>query len=103
MGFITFLCVMGRSNREPLTKKEEELLRAMGKMLRGLRKDVAGFNSMKAFARHIHMDRALYGRYEIGANMKTLSLEKLLTHHNMKLDEYFSNVNKIIDEDKNEN
>lgn len=72
-----------------LGKKEKELLTRMGDVLRKLRKD-AGFSSFEDFANHISMDSKQYGDYERGvSNISTITLYRLLSHHNLRVDEFY--------------
>ena len=75
-------------------------MRAMGEVLRIQRQKI-GYTSLETFANDIGMDGALYGRYERGENMKIISLTRLLTHHNLEVDDYFIQVGSIIRKQKN--
>lgn len=71
-----------------MTKEEEKLLRLMGKRIRELRLE-AGFTSQEAFAYEAGIPRAQYGRYEAGSNITVLSLNKIIKHHKITLEEFF--------------
>ena len=79
------------------SREEYHLLKAKGEVITELRKD-AGYKNGKDFAKHIHMSPSLYMRYETGENMKTISLHRLLSHHDMNLQQYYTLVYKIVDE-----
>ncbi|MBI4931478.1 MAG: helix-turn-helix domain-containing protein [Bacteroidetes bacterium] len=72
----------------------------MGEVLRIQRQKI-GYTSLETFANDIGMDSALYGRYERGENMKVISLARLLSHYNLEIDNYFNQVGKIINKNKN--
>ena len=61
----------------------------MGKRIKELRVN-AGFNSQEAFAYEANIPRAQYGRYEAGSNITVLSLNKIIKHHKISLEEFFS-------------
>lgn len=74
-------------------------MRAMGEALRNQRQK-GGYTSLETFANDIGMDSALYGRYERGENIKIISLARLLSHHNVEVQEYFNQVGTIIKKNK---
>ena len=70
-------------------------MKAMGNVLRSQRQNI-GYSSLETFANNIGMDSSLYGRYERGENLKIISLARLLIHHNVKVQDYFNDVNTVI-------
>ena len=72
-----------------MTKEEEKLLKLMGKRIRQLRID-ANYQSQEAFAYDAGIPRAQYGRYEAGSNITFLSLQKIIKHHKISLEKFFS-------------
>jgi transcriptional regulator with XRE-family HTH domain len=73
------------------SKKEKDLMKRVGEELRKLRKE-AGYSSFEAFALDIDMDSGQYGCYERGENITTISLYRLLTHHELRLDQFYERV-----------
>lgn len=72
-----------------MDKKEKELYNRMGKRITELRKK-AGYTSQETFAYDAGIPRALYGRYEKGANLTINSLCRILKHHDMTLKDFFA-------------
>lgn len=70
-------------------KKEEILYRELGIRLKDLRIK-AGYTSQETFAYDAEIPRALYGRYEKGANITIASLYKILKFHKISFREFFS-------------
>jgi transcriptional regulator with XRE-family HTH domain len=52
----------------------------------------AGYTSAEKFAYEHEISRAQYSRYERGVDMQISSLLKILTAHNMTLQEFFKGV-----------
>ena len=71
-----------------LTEEEKKLYKLMGKRITELRKK-AGYTSQETFAYDADIPRALYGRYEKGANLTIYSLHRILKHHNITFKEFF--------------
>ena len=72
-----------------LNKEEKKLYKLMGTRLTELRKK-AGYTSQETFSYDAEIPRALYGRYEKGANLTMFSLYKILKFHKISLKEFFS-------------
>jgi transcriptional regulator with XRE-family HTH domain len=73
------------SNKE----NEKKLYSLMGKRITELRKN-AGYTSQETFAYDADIPRALYGRYEQGANLTINSLYRILKHHKITFEEFFN-------------
>jgi len=67
---------------------EEKLYKLMGKRITELRKK-AGYTSQETFAYDAEIPRALYGRYEKGANLTIHSLYRVLKYHNTTFKDFF--------------
>ena len=67
---------------------EKQLYILIGKRITDLRKK-AGYTSQETFAYDANIPRALYGRYEQGANLTVNSLHRILKHLNMTFEEFF--------------
>jgi transcriptional regulator with XRE-family HTH domain len=60
----------------------------MGKRITELRKK-AGYSSQETFAYDADIPRALYGRYEKGANLTVYSLYRILKQHKITFKDFF--------------
>jgi transcriptional regulator with XRE-family HTH domain len=69
-------------------KNEIHLHTLLGKRLKELRKD-AGYTSQETFAYDAEIPRALYGKYEKGANITIDSLHRILKFHKITFKEFF--------------
>lgn len=67
----------------------EKVLKQIGKRLRDLRKE-NGFSNYEHFAYEHGFNRASYGGYENGNNMRLSTLIQLLHAHGITLEEFFS-------------
>jgi len=67
---------------------EKKLYVLMGKRITQLRKK-AGYTSQETFAYDADIPRALYGRYEKGANLTIYSLYRILKHHEITFEDFF--------------
>lgn len=72
-----------------LNKEQEKLYLKIGERIKELRKK-AGYTSQETFAYDAEIPRALYGRYEKGANITINSLHKILKFHNISFKDFFS-------------
>jgi transcriptional regulator with XRE-family HTH domain len=72
-----------------LDKEEKKLFKKIGQRLTALRKQ-AGYTSQETFAYDADIPRALYGRYEKGANLTIASLYKILKFHEISFEDFFS-------------
>ena len=70
-------------------KEEQKLHKKLGERIKDLRKK-AGYTSQETFAYDAEIPRALYGRYEKGANITISSLYKILSFHKISLKDFFS-------------
>lgn len=70
------------------SKEEIHLHSLLGKRLKELRKE-AGYTSQETFAYDAEIPRALYGKYEKGANITVDSLLRILKFHNITFKEFF--------------
>ncbi len=77
------------------SKEEQMIMNAVGIVLRTMRKK-KNYTSAEDFSTDISMDKAVYGRYERGENMKLISLNRLLSHHDIKICDFFPRVKKVI-------
>ena len=71
-----------------LSEEEKRLYIFIGKRITQLRKK-AGYTSQETFAYDADIPRALYGRYEKGANLTVYSLYRILKHHKITYKEFF--------------
>ena len=71
------------------TTQKNILYKALGNRIKELRKK-AGYTSQETFAYDADIPRALYGKYEKGCNLTILSLSKIISFHNITLEEFFS-------------
>jgi transcriptional regulator with XRE-family HTH domain len=80
------------SNRKAikLDDKQKEY-KKIGKRLIQLRK-AAGFRGSLRFALEIDMHPAQYARYEAGSDLKISSLMRVLSFHNLTLQEFFAGI-----------
>ena len=69
-------------------KEEIHLHELLGKRLKELRKE-AGYTSQETFAYDAEIPRALYGKYEKGANITIDSLYRILKFHKITLKDFF--------------
>jgi transcriptional regulator with XRE-family HTH domain len=73
-----------------MDRKEKELYSLLGKRITQLRKK-AGYTSQETFAYDAEIPRALYGRYEKGANLTISSLYRIIKYHEISFEEFFKN------------
>ena len=66
-----------------------EALDSIAKKLKYLRIK-NGYSNYEDFSYDADIARAQYGKYEKGANILVTTLVKILKHHNMTLEEFFS-------------
>lgn len=76
-----FICLV-------LSEEEKKLYRLIGERVTELRKK-AGYTSQETFAYDANIPRALYGRYEKGANLTIYSLYRILKHHQITFEDFF--------------
>lgn len=73
-----------------MDKEEKKLYSLLGKRITELRKK-AGYTSQETFAYDADIPRALYGRYEQGANLTIWSLRRILKYHKISFSDFFKN------------
>ena len=71
------------------SKEEEELLKKLGARIKDLRVQ-QGFSNYEHFAYENNISRTQYGKYEVGENMKFLTLVRILKSLDVSLSEFFS-------------
>lgn len=75
-------------SKENLTELQIEQLNDIGNKLRKLR-IAKGYTNYENFAYDNSLNRANYGRYEKGANLRLSTLISILECHNLTLEEFF--------------
>lgn len=75
-------------SKEDLTENQNAQLKALGEKLKKLRIE-KGYSSYENFAFDNGLNRANYGRYEKGVNLRVATLIKILEVHNLTLEEFF--------------
>ena len=73
---------------EKLTDNQKEQLLNVGEKLRLLR-IAKGYSNYEIFAYDHGLNRANYGRYEKGANLRVSTLISILECHGLTLDDFF--------------
>jgi hypothetical protein len=73
---------------EKLTDNQKEQLQKIGEKLRQLRID-KGYSNYENFAYDNGLNRANYGRYEKGANLRISTLISILECHGLTLDDFY--------------
>jgi len=68
---------------------DEKLIARIGARLKKLRLE-RGYTNYEHFANESGISRTQYGKYEVGENLKILTLNKILTHLNISLQEFFA-------------
>ncbi|HEY9084197.1 MAG TPA: helix-turn-helix transcriptional regulator [Vicingaceae bacterium] len=61
----------------------------IGRRLKELRKS-KGYSSQETFAYDAEIPRALYGKYEKGANLTIASLFRIIKFHGLTFEDFFS-------------
>lgn len=75
-------------SKEKLTENQIVELNSVGEKLRKLRID-KGYSNYENFAYDNGLNRANYGRYEKGANLRLSTLITILECHGLTLEEFF--------------
>lgn len=79
-----------KSNRKALSLNDRQKdYKKIGKRLKELRLK-AGYSAALDFAYENDIHPAQYARYEAGSDMKISSLLKVLSFHNISIEEFFS-------------
>lgn len=80
------------SNRKrKVLDTDQQVYQKIGKRLKALRLE-AGFSSAEKFAFELEIGRTQYTNYERGQDMKLSSLIRVLSFHNLSLDEFFRDM-----------
>ncbi|MEQ8472551.1 MAG: helix-turn-helix transcriptional regulator [Marinoscillum sp.] len=69
-------------------EEEEEIIKKLGKRIKELRL-AKGYSNYENFAHDIDVHRAQYSKYEMGQNMKFLSLLKVVEGLGVSMEEFF--------------
>jgi transcriptional regulator with XRE-family HTH domain len=72
-----------------LTDEEKKLVSQLGKRIKMLRLE-KGYTNYEHFANEQGISRTQYGRYEVGDNVKILTLKKIIDGLGISLKEFFS-------------
>lgn len=80
---------MPKDGKKELNKEEIELLEKLAKRLKELRIN-KGYTNYEHFAYESGISRTQYGKYEVGGNLKFLTLTKILKSLNVSLSEFFA-------------
>lgn len=75
-------------SEDNLSANQRDQLKFIGERLKSLRTK-KGYTSYENFAFDHGLNRANYGRYEKGANLKVATLIKILECHNLSLEEFY--------------
>jgi hypothetical protein len=79
------------NSKENLTDYQLEQLRLLGEKLRELRLR-SGQKSYENFATENGLNRANYGRYEKGANLRVSTLINILKAHNLSIEDLIKDL-----------
>ena len=71
-----------------MQKDQNKLVENLGKRFTQLRKE-AGYSNQESFAHDAGIARGQYARYEKGANINLLTLQKILKFHKITFSEFF--------------
>lgn len=80
---------MSEKKRESLTITDQKLLAKLAARLKKLRIE-KGYSNYEHFANDSGISRTQYGKYEVGENMKILTLHKILQHLDISLKDFFA-------------
>ncbi len=80
---------MPNKEKEKFTEDEIALLKNLGKRIKSLRVS-KGYTNYEHFANESGLSRTQYGKYEVGDNLKFLTLLKVLKALEIPLSEFFS-------------
>ncbi|RZM18299.1 MAG: XRE family transcriptional regulator [Pedobacter sp.] len=80
---------MSEKKKESLTITDQKLLAKIAARLKKLRIE-KGFSNYEHFANESGISRTQYGKYEVGENLKILTLNKILRHLDVSLQEFFA-------------
>lgn len=80
-----------KKSKEPasLLDEQERIAKRIGERLKALRIE-KGYNSYEKFAFENDIDRAQYGRYERGGDLRISTLVRVLRALDVSIDEFFS-------------
>ncbi|MDB5119735.1 MAG: transcriptional regulator [Sphingobacteriales bacterium] len=77
------------NGKEKFTREEVALLKKLAKRIKNLRVS-KGYSNYEHFANESGLSRTQYGKYEVGDNLKFLTLVKVLKALDIPLSEFFS-------------
>lgn len=75
--------------KEEMSENQKSQLSDIGRKLKELRIK-KGYSNYENFAYDFGLNRANYGKYERGANMRVSTLIKILECHNLTLQDFFT-------------
>lgn len=76
-------------DKDHKNKEETKLLSKLATRIKTLRIQ-KGFTNYEHFANESGISRTQYGKYEVGENLKILTLEKILKTMDVSIKEFFS-------------
>ncbi len=80
---------MPKNVKDRFTEEEKNLLKKLASRLKTLRID-KGYTNYEHFANEKGLSRTQYGKYEVGDNLKFLTLVKVLKALDISLSDFFS-------------
>jgi transcriptional regulator with XRE-family HTH domain len=80
---------MRADDNDHINKEEPKLLSKLATRIKTLRIQ-KGFTNYEHFANESGISRTQYGKYEVGENLKLLTLAKILKTMDISLKEFFS-------------
>lgn len=80
---------MRADDNDHINKEETKLLSKLATRIKTLRIQ-KGFTNYEHFANESGISRTQYGKYEVGENLKLLTLAKILKTMDISLKEFFS-------------
>ncbi len=78
-------------------EKNLVLKQLIGKRITQLRKE-AGYSSQETFSYDADIPRALYGKYEKGANITMTSLYRIVKFHKITFEKFFSEGFEVLND-----
>ena len=80
---------MPKNEKERFTEEEIAILRKLGQRIKKLRIS-KGYSNYEHFANETGLSRTQYGKYEVGDNLKFLTLVKVLKALDIQLSDFFT-------------
>ncbi|WP_231490323.1 helix-turn-helix domain-containing protein [Pedobacter sp. Leaf170] len=80
---------MSENKKGSLTITDQKLLVKIGARFKKLRLE-KGYSNYEHFANDSGISRTQYGKYEVGENLKILTLSKILQHLEISLKDFFA-------------